>query len=221
MITKNQQINTRETNRQIIYSSIISFLSLCSFFIGGYVIYCLYEQNATDQKKYIAIIFTIAALALCGFAIRRSLAHRNLTFWHLRSVRIALVTGVLESLVGVIYAYALYFLPPITSGSHGEPHLSIVNWPLLQPPIIFAIVTCVLALYIYLFFANIVQTRLFFLSVTLTVIEIIISISVFIILVLWILSKNMNVRRPLGNTTSGLSPSVTDTSQYRRFVGDE
>ncbi len=186
MSSTNQQINTQDTDRQIIYSSTISFLSICGFFAGGYIIYYLYKRNVSDQEKYIAILVTIFFITLCGFAINRSLAHRGLVFWRLRSIRIALVVGVLEGLVGVAYAYALYFLSAFNSP---------VRDALLQPPVIFAVATCVLALYVYLFCVNIKQTRLFFLSVTLTVIEVVISLIVFIVLVWWILSKNINTQR--------------------------
>jgi hypothetical protein len=171
--------------RGIVFSSPVSLISLLGFFLSSYVVFWLYKNGAKDQEKYIGIMSIVVSAVVCGLTINRALTLTGLSLLSLRSIKIALILGVIQAAIGVAYAYALYFS-------------SAINTPfrdaLFQAPVILAIGTCVVALYSYLFYTNISQTRLLFLSVTLTVIEIIVSLIVFIILALWVLSKNIEMK---------------------------
>jgi hypothetical protein len=173
--------------RTIIYSSPASLLCLIAGIAAGYVTVMEYKQGATDQIKYAAIMATIILLLSCGLAVSRSLRHLELSLLHLRSVKVTLI---IQAVIGIVHAFTLYYSGAASPGFRDA---------LLSSPIILAIITCVLALYGYLFYTNITQTHLFFFSVTVTIIEVIISLIVFIIIALWVLSKNIEskpVRHP-------------------------
>jgi hypothetical protein len=91
--------------------------------IGGYTIYLEYQQGATDQIKYAAIMATVILLISCGFSISRSLKHLELRVWHLRSAKIALIVGVIQAVIGVVYAFAL--AERVTSTGKSSPRFFV------------------------------------------------------------------------------------------------
>ncbi len=185
MSSADQQTETLDAlpaRRTIIYSSPASLLCLIGGIAAGYVTVLEYKQGATDQIKYAAIMTTTILLLSCGLAISRSLKYLELSLWNLRSAKVTLIVAIIQTVIGIVYAFALYYLGAISPEFRDA---------LLSLPVILAIITCVLALYGYLFYTNITQTQLLSLSVTMTIIEVIISFIVFIIIALGVLSKNI------------------------------
>jgi hypothetical protein len=140
MSSADQQTETLDAlpaGRTIIYSSPASLLCLIGGIAAGYVTVLEYKQGATDQIKYAAIMATTILLLSCGLAISRSLKHLELSLWHLRSVKVTLIVTIIQTVIGIVYAFALYYSGAMSPGFRDA---------LLSLPVILAIITCVLAL---------------------------------------------------------------------------
>lgn len=182
--------------RGVIYSSPASLLCLIGGAVAGYVTAIAYKHAANDQIKYAAIMATIILFLCCGLAISRSLEHLGLSLAQLRSVRVTLIVTGIQVVIAIVYAYVLYYSNAFQAQSFGDALLSL--------PLIYAIMTCILALYGYLFYVNIMQTRLFCFSVTVTIIEALIGFIAFIVIMVWAFSKTFKAvpYRPGRNLSS-------------------
>jgi hypothetical protein len=158
------------------YSSVFSFLTLLIAGGAGYSTFVFYRNGASDELKYASLVSAIAALVLCCVLLTRSLTKIGMTVWSLKSVKVCIGASVFQTIVGCIYLYAAL-------------HLGFAN-VLFQKPIIYTTITCIVAIHAYMMYTNISQTRLFFLSLTIGIFELIASIVVVIVVLLYVLSRN-------------------------------
>ncbi len=179
-------VSTRPT-----YSSIFSFISLLVSCGAGYYVFLFYRNGAGDELKYGGLVLTITAVVLCCVLVARSLTKVELTIWGLQSVKVCIGAAIFQTVVASIYLYAAFRFPAL----------------LFEKPIIYTVITCVVAIHGYMLYANIQQTRLIFLSLTIGVLEFIASIVVVILGLLYVLSKMAKVEDRNGNspTRSGQS----------------
>jgi hypothetical protein len=161
---------------------------------AGYGTFHLYRSGASDVLKYTGLVLAIVGLVLCYVLLNRSLRKIGLTIWRLRSVKICVVASIFQTIVGCIYLYAAFYLPATNI--------------FLQKPIIYTAITCVIAIHGYMLYANIRQTRLIFLSLTIGLFELAASIGVVIVGLLYVLSKNIKSTSRNGNNPTRPNQSI-------------
>ena len=178
------------------YSSIFSFVFLMLSGGAGYFTFALYGNGASDELKYAGLVSAIAAAVLCYVLLTRSLRKVGLTMWGLRSVKMCVGASIFQTAVACIYLYTAL-------------HLGFTNG-MFQKPIIYTVITCIIAIHGYMLYANIQQTKLIFLSLTISVWELVASIVAVMVVILYIIAKNTNVQG---------SNSSSETRMGQRTIG--
>jgi hypothetical protein len=198
--------DTASTSRPT-FASILSFLSLIGIGFGGYLIFVFYRDAAPDEYKYGSIIFSAASAALCYIFVDRALDKIGLALWSLRSAKICIVVSIAQTLVAGFYLYAVFYMAALKF--------------VFELPVVAAVLTCLFAVHCYMLYLNIAQTRMLFLSFTISIIEFFLSLLVALLGFLYILSKSVKVQDGRGGNPSASNrgpPTTVGPGTYEAQV---
>jgi len=180
--------------RRPVYSSFFSLVSLLVSCGATYATVAFYRDGASEELKYGGLVSAIAALVLSCVLLHRSLTKSDLTIWRLQSVKVCIAASIIQTIFGVIFLWAVF-------------HLGFTN-VLSQRPIIYTAITCVIAIHGYMLYANIRQTHLIFLSLTIGALELIASIGIVVVALLYVLSRNKKVKGSNGDSSARTGQST-------------